>query len=149
MNLCPGLPQRLQEIIDKCLIKNRDLRYQSAAEIHHDLLKLKKDYESGKSLKSVRVATTWSPQREVASGDGCCGTASSSPPRLSGDRESCDALASSGSGVRAQSASLVPERKSVAVLPFADSRGRSEDVRLRQRLAGRCRREALAVERQS
>ena len=61
----PGLPQRLQEIIDKCLIKNRDLRYQKAAEIHRDLLKLKKDYESGKSLKSVRVATTWSPQRKL------------------------------------------------------------------------------------
>src|SRR4029077_17740247 len=27
----PGLPQRLQEIIDNCLIKTRDLRYQSAA----------------------------------------------------------------------------------------------------------------------
>src|SRR5450631_2274257 len=61
----PGLPQRLQEIIDKCLIKNRDLRYQSAAEIHRDLLRLKKDYESGKSLKSVRVATTWSPKRKL------------------------------------------------------------------------------------
>ena len=44
----PGLPQRLQEIIDKCLIKNRDLRYQTAAEIHHDLLQLKKDFDSGK-----------------------------------------------------------------------------------------------------
>ena len=60
----PGLPQRLQEIIDKCLIKNRDLRYQSAADVHRDLLHLKKDYESGKSLKSVRVATTWSPKRK-------------------------------------------------------------------------------------
>ena len=61
----PGLPQRLQEIIDKCLIKNRDLRYQSAADVHRDLLQLKKDYESGKSLKSVRVATTWSLKRKL------------------------------------------------------------------------------------
>ncbi len=38
----PGLPQRLQEIIDKALIKNRDLRYQTAADIHRDLLQLKK-----------------------------------------------------------------------------------------------------------
>jgi len=60
----PGLPQRLQEIIDKCLIKNRDLRYQTADEVHRDILKLKKDYEAGKSLKTVRVASRWTPQRK-------------------------------------------------------------------------------------
>ncbi len=60
----PGLPQRLQEIIDRCLVKNRDLRYQTAAEIHADLLKLKKDFEAGKSLKTVRVASRWTPQRK-------------------------------------------------------------------------------------
>src|ERR1700678_1977939 len=46
----PGLPHRLQEIIDKALVKNRDLRYQTAAELQRDLLQLKKDYESGRSL---------------------------------------------------------------------------------------------------
>src|SRR6202042_524599 len=61
----PGLPHRLQEIIDKALVKNRDLRYQSAAEIHHDLLKLKKDYESGKSLKSTRTAAIWPTRRKL------------------------------------------------------------------------------------
>src|SRR5437899_6188247 len=40
----PDLPHRVQEIIDRCLIKNRDLRYQTAAEIHRDLLQLKKDF---------------------------------------------------------------------------------------------------------
>jgi serine/threonine protein kinase len=110
----PGLPQRLQEIIDKCLVKNRDSRYQSAAEIHHDLLKLKKDFDSGKSLKSVRVATTWSPKRKwrfalaglllvVMVAVGVWG------PRV------LRRLAASAAG---QSASLVPERKSLAVLPF-------------------------------
>src|SRR5262249_41621592 len=60
----PGLPQRMQGIIDKCLIKNRDLRYQTAGEVHNDLLKLKKDFEAGKSLKTVRVASRWTPQRK-------------------------------------------------------------------------------------
>jgi tetratricopeptide (TPR) repeat protein/TolB-like protein len=60
----PGLPQRLQEIIDKSLMKSRDLRYQSAADIHRDLLQLKKDFDAGKSLKTVRVAAAWSPQRK-------------------------------------------------------------------------------------
>ena len=61
----PGLPHRLQEIIDKALVKNRDLRYQTAADMHRDLLQLKKDYESGKSLKSSRSAAIWSPKRKL------------------------------------------------------------------------------------
>jgi hypothetical protein len=44
---------RSSEISDKCLIKNRDLRYQTAAEIHSDLLQLKKDFDSGKKLKTT------------------------------------------------------------------------------------------------
>jgi serine/threonine protein kinase/tetratricopeptide (TPR) repeat protein len=116
----PGLPQRLQEIIDKCLIKNRDLRYQTAAEIHHDLLKLKKDFDSGKSLKSVRVATTWSPQRKkrlALSGIGVVVLACAVVwgPRML-RRVS---ISASAPGSAAQPASLVPERKSIAVLPFA------------------------------
>ncbi len=61
----PGLPQRLQEIIDKCLVKNREMRYQTAVEIHRDLLDLKKDFEAGKTLKTVRTAAVWSPQRKL------------------------------------------------------------------------------------
>src|SRR4029077_7646191 len=62
------LPQRLQEIIDKCLIKSRDLRYQTAAEIHRDLLQLKKDFESGKKLKSAQTAARWTPRRKLLLG---------------------------------------------------------------------------------
>jgi tetratricopeptide (TPR) repeat protein/TolB-like protein len=114
----PGLPQRLQEIIDKCLIKNRDLRYQSAADIHHDLLKLKKDYESGKSLKSVRVATTWPPQRKLRVGMAIAlavllAAAVLWVPRV------LRRLAASGTGAAGPSPSLVPERKTIAVMPFA------------------------------
>jgi tetratricopeptide (TPR) repeat protein/TolB-like protein len=113
----PGLPQRLQEIIDKCLIKNRDLRYQSAADIQHDLLQLKKDYESGKSLKSVRVATTWPRQRKLRLGMAIAlavllAAAVLWVPRV------LRRLAASGTGAAGPSPSLVPERKSIAVMPF-------------------------------
>ena len=117
----PGLPQRLQEIIDKCLIKNRDLRYQSAADIHRDLLRLKKDYESGKSLKSVRVATTWSPKRTLRLAMAAAAVAVLVAAGFWGPRL-LRRLAASQAGT-AQSASLAAARKSIAVLPFAEIAG--------------------------
>jgi tetratricopeptide (TPR) repeat protein/TolB-like protein len=113
----PGLPQRLQEIIDKCLIKNRDLRYQSAAEIHHDLLRLKKDFESGKNLKSVRVATTWSPQRKLRLAMAAAAVLALAAAIVWGPRI-LRRVAISAVGPASQSGAVVPERKSIALLPF-------------------------------
>ncbi len=44
----PALPPKLQEIIDKLLEKDVDLRYQSAADLRGDLRRLKRDTESGR-----------------------------------------------------------------------------------------------------
>ena len=45
----PELPLRLQEIINNCLEKDRELRYQSAADLRADLKRLRRDLESGHS----------------------------------------------------------------------------------------------------
>jgi eukaryotic-like serine/threonine-protein kinase len=46
--LNPELPAKLEEIIGKCLEKDRDLRYQHASEIRTDLKRLKRDTRSGR-----------------------------------------------------------------------------------------------------
>ena len=49
VTLNPDLPLRLQEVINNCLEKDRELRYQSAADLRADLRRLRRDLESGQS----------------------------------------------------------------------------------------------------
>jgi len=58
MELNSQLPPKLEEIIDKLLEKDRDLRYQSAADLRGDLRRLKRDTESGRKLKSATSAAS-------------------------------------------------------------------------------------------
>jgi serine/threonine protein kinase/Tol biopolymer transport system component len=54
----PDLPLKLEDIIGKSLEKDRNLRYQSAAEMRADLLRLRRDTDSGRTASPERVSST-------------------------------------------------------------------------------------------
>jgi hypothetical protein len=75
VELNPDLPIRLQEIIQNCLEKDRELRYQSAADLRADLKRLRRELESGQSrsmdrTSSPRSAAQRGPRSAALSGAG-------------------------------------------------------------------------------
>lgn len=59
--LNPELPPKLEEIINKLLEKDRELRYQVAFELRADLKRLKRDMDSGRSAAAGTVAAVREP----------------------------------------------------------------------------------------
>ncbi len=86
LQLNAALPPKLHEIIEKLLEKDRDLRYQSAADLRGDLKRLKRDVESGR--------------KPVASG-------STSIPVAASPSAASNALSSTAEAVRPASSSTV------------------------------------------
>jgi len=58
VRLNPEVPPKLEEIINKALEKDREMRYQSASDLRADLKRLKRDTDSGRAAASVATAAT-------------------------------------------------------------------------------------------
>jgi eukaryotic-like serine/threonine-protein kinase len=68
LRLNPELPPKLEDIINRALEKDRELRYQHASEMRSELLRLKRDTETGRVIAASSGTVATAPQSEAQVG---------------------------------------------------------------------------------
>ncbi|HXY52708.1 MAG TPA: protein kinase [Terriglobales bacterium] len=87
VRLNPDIPPRLEDIINKALEKDRNLRYQHASEMRSDLQRLKRDTESGRTLPTVVGENSHTDTLVARESSGCQSVAISEGSRLTAKRK--------------------------------------------------------------
>ncbi len=79
----PNIPRSLQDVIHRALEKDRNLRYQHAADMRAELQRLKRDTESGRSASEPTESPLSSIGMQKEGRTSSVQTAASRPPRVS------------------------------------------------------------------
>src|ERR1700723_1289005 len=92
VRLNPDLPAKLEDIINKALEKDRDLRYQSAADVRTDLKRLRRDTGSGR-ISSTESRAVQELSLEPGSGSNRIATTAALPSAAAAGRKSAIVVA--------------------------------------------------------
>jgi serine/threonine protein kinase/Tol biopolymer transport system component len=98
VRLNPEIPAKLEDVINKALEKDRDLRYQNASDMRADLKRVKRDGDTGRSASYPAQPTEEAPARlsnssPVSSGGSSRGLSQGSSAQASSARRSATSLA--------------------------------------------------------
>jgi serine/threonine protein kinase/tetratricopeptide (TPR) repeat protein len=116
VRLNPELPEKFEHILQKALDKDRDLRYQSAAEMRTDLKRLKRELESGSNPGGFAAVSATDPQ---PSGSIRAQTSSASIASASSGKNAAAVFATtSGIASAATTTASIPHASSRKWLPW-------------------------------